>query len=220
MWQAVWQELHERGLQVITVALDSGGAEAAGPWIRRAQPAHPSLIDVRHEVADRYQMVNVPTTVWIDEVGQMVRPNEHGWAGDHFRLMRDPANRAHLVETAKARRDRYVEAVRDWVAHGSASRYALASEEARRRMAAPDDRHAEAAAWFRLGEYVHARGHAADAVAHFKRAHDLWPESWSLRRQAWALGDAERDYGTSFWAEVDALGDRPYYPETEIPAGR
>jgi 2-keto-4-pentenoate hydratase/2-oxohepta-3-ene-1,7-dioic acid hydratase in catechol pathway len=39
-----------QGVEVVTVALDVGGAEAAGPWIDAAEPEHPSLIDAEHRL--------------------------------------------------------------------------------------------------------------------------------------------------------------------------
>ena len=50
----------------------------------------------------------------------------------------------------------------------------------------------------------------------FKRAQELQPESWCFKRQAWALTDAERFYGTSFQKEVKALGGRPYYTPLDL----
>ncbi len=38
MWQELRSELHPQGLEIVTVALDTGGAEAARPWIEAAQP--------------------------------------------------------------------------------------------------------------------------------------------------------------------------------------
>lgn len=196
--------------------MDSGGADAAGEFIRAANPTHPSLIDRQHLVADLYNMVNVPTTVWIDEEGRIVRPNEPGWAGDYFRAMRDLSRQDWIKEQAITARDSYLDAVRDWVKHGAASRHVLSDDERRRRTRLPDADHALAAAWFRLGEYLHEQGHAAAAVPYFKEAQRLRPESWNYKRQAWQLTDAERDYGTSFWAEVEKLGDQRYYPPLEI----
>src|SRR5439155_305536 len=83
VWQALHTELGDENLAVITVALDSGGAPDAGPWIREAKPTHPSLIDVRHVVAELYGWVNVPTVAWIDEDGRLVRPGDPGWAGKY-----------------------------------------------------------------------------------------------------------------------------------------
>ena len=164
-------------------------------------------------------MTNLPTTVWIDEEDRIVRPNDPGFAGDAFRSMRnpDPAAQEQLRAQARARREQYLDAVRDWVAKGPASAYVFSEEDVRRRLAPPNPDHALAAAQFRLAEYLYEQGHAADAVPHFKEAQRLRPESWAYKRQAWQLGDPERDYGTTFWAEVEKLGDRPYYPPLEMP---
>ena len=52
------------------------------PFIKAGKPADPSLIDTRHVVAELYNMVNVPTAVWIDDSGTIVRPNEVAYALD------------------------------------------------------------------------------------------------------------------------------------------
>jgi hypothetical protein len=98
---------------VITVALDSAGPVTAGEWIRAARPTHPALIDVHYEVAARYNMVNVPTAVWIDEQGRIVRPNEVAFADNRW------------IEYTKFDMTRYLAAIRDWVAKGPDSRYVL-----------------------------------------------------------------------------------------------
>ena len=42
MWQELRTELYPQGLEIVTVALDVGGAQAAGPWIDLAKPEHPA----------------------------------------------------------------------------------------------------------------------------------------------------------------------------------
>ena len=61
---------------VLAVALETGGAAAARPWVEAARPTYPCLIDERHLVAELYGMVNVNSAVWIDESGRIVRPTE------------------------------------------------------------------------------------------------------------------------------------------------
>ena len=48
MWQELREELHPKGLEVVTVALDLKGVETAGRWIEAAAPRHPALIDQAH----------------------------------------------------------------------------------------------------------------------------------------------------------------------------
>ena len=58
---------------------------------------------------------------------------------------------------------------------------------------------------FALAEYLYKKGFGAEAIAHFKEAQRLAPDNWNYKRQAWALSDAERDYGTTFMNEVKKL---------------
>jgi tetratricopeptide (TPR) repeat protein len=163
------------------------------------------LIDVEHRVAALYNMVNVPTGVWIDEDGRIVRPPEVAFVDNRW------------IEYTKTDMTRYVAGLRDWVAKGAASPFALAKGELRRRLSLPTAGHALAAANFRLGQYLHARGHWEDAIPYFKQAQALRPESWCYKRQAWALSDAEKYYGTNFKKEVEALAGNPYYAPLDLP---
>ena len=186
------------------MALDSAGAAAAGEFIRAANPTHPSLIDAHYEVARAFNMVNVPTAVWIDEEGRIVRPNEMAFADNRW------------IEYTKFDMTRYLEAVRDWARRGAQSPYALDAQARRKRLALPTAEHALAAATFRLAEHLHETGQPEAAVAFFKRAQALQPESWCFKRQAWALTDAEKYYGTNFQTEVKALAGRPYYTPLDL----
>jgi hypothetical protein len=197
--------------------MDSGGAADAGSWIRKAKPTHPSLIDVRHVVAERYDWVNVPSNAWIDEAGTIVRPNDPGFAGEYFRGMMDPGfDFAAMMEEYGRMRDRYLAAIRDWVTHGAQSRWALAPDEVRARLAGTNPDHARASAWFRLGTWLHEQGRRAAAEEAFASAKALRPESWNYKRQVWHLEEPGKSGGPEFWAEVKALGDRPYYPRREL----
>src|SRR5215211_4964035 len=47
VWQALRTELHPRGLEIVTVALDIDATQAR-PWIEAASADHPALIDSAH----------------------------------------------------------------------------------------------------------------------------------------------------------------------------
>jgi AhpC/TSA family len=217
VWQALHEELAPRNFTVITVAMDAGGAHDVRQWIEAAKPTHPSLIDTRHLVAELYGWVNVPSNAWIDEEGRIVRPNDPGFAGEFFRNMMDADFdfKAMMKEYA-GMRDRYLDAVRDWAANGPASRWVLTPEQVGARVAGPNPEHARAAAYFRLGALLHEQGRAEAAQAAFAQAKKLRPESWNFKRQAWHLEEPGKSGGPEFWAEVKALGDRPYYPRWEL----
>lgn len=220
VWQAMYEELGPKGFVPIAVAFDSAGKAAVEPWIAAAKSTYPSLIDTRHIVAELYDMVNVPTAVWIDERGKIVRPSEPAGSTDAFRSLdrKTFAMPEDAMKEMQAKRQAYQNAIRDWVANGAQSRFALTEAEVLRRMHTPDDTQARAAANFRLGEFLYECGHTDAAQKYFEEAKRLRPESWNYRRQALSLRDPTNPLsasGPEFWAAVDALGDKKYYPPVE-----
>jgi hypothetical protein len=213
---------------VVTVALDTAGAEAAVPWIDQARATHPSLIDAAHLLDELLGIVNVPTGVWIDEQGVIVRPPEPAFPWRPRALPDDvlaqlPAITVdQLDEAARMRIDPegYVAALRDWVAHGSRSRYALSADEvlARSRPRPPEE--SRAAACFELGQYLHRSSHPGDAVRWFREAHGLAPDNWTYKRQAWTFADPLQgptpEYDSDWLSEVRKIGAENYYPAVEL----
>jgi hypothetical protein len=112
----------------------------------------------------------------------------------------------------------YLRAIRDWVEKGEQSPFALSEPQVKERLKAQNPDHAHAAAEFALAEYLYRAGHGTDAVPHYKEAQRLNPDSWNYKRQAWALSDAKRDYGTDFWTEVKKLNGKPYYAPRQLTA--
>ena len=226
MWQELRTELRPKGLEIVTVALDARGIETAGPWIAKAAPEHPSLIDEAHLVDALLGIVNVPSGIWIDEEGVIVRPPEPAHPRRPAYLDREvppdasPAQREgiELVRALHVEAERYVAALRDWVRRGSESPYALSSDEVIRRSRPRPIEEATAAAHFALGQALYARGAQAAAIEHFREAHRLQPTNWTYRRDAWSLAGADREaaYGTSWIEEVKREGVENYYPTLDL----
>jgi hypothetical protein len=197
--------LKDHGLQIVAVAQDSGGEAAAGPCYDAAGATFTTLIDVAHTVTALYGMVNVPTGVWIDEAGRMVRRPEVAWS------------RQMTFGSMTVGDDRYVTALRDWVEHGEASPYVLVTEERERRFAPASEQRRRADGEFQEAVRLHALGDAEGAAAHWKTAQELAPDNWNYHRQAWVFESAE--VRKRKWAEkFAALGDRPYYLPLDLPS--
>ena len=226
MWQELRTELRPQGLEIVTVALDARGIDTAGPWIANAAPEHPSLIDEAHLVDALFGVINVPSGIWIDEEGVIVRPPEPAHPRRPAYLDRavpsgaTPAQREgiELVKALHVEAERYVAALRDWVRHGSASRYALSPDEVVRRSRPRPIGEATAVAHFTLGQALYGRGAQAAAIEHFREAHRLEPTNWTYRRDAWSLAGADREvvYGTSWIEEVKREGVENYYPTLDL----
>ena len=229
MWRDLRDELHNRSFELVTVALETRGWAEARRWIETAEPDHPSLLDSTHELGRLYGVVNVPTGIWIDESGRLVRPPEPAFPGPP--AFRDqpipdtvtPRMREVLAEARKlnVEGERYAAALRDWVANGSTSRFALEPAEVMRRMHQRSPDAARSRARFELARYLHHQGRDDLAVPHFKAAHRLSPANWAQKRQAWSLVDRTQSpnavYDTGWLEDVRAAGPETYYPRLDMP---
>jgi AhpC/TSA family len=204
-WQKLYQDLRAKNFEIVSIAQDTGGVKDAGPWITREKLDYTVLIDDKHLVTQLYNMVNVPTAVWINEKGRIVRPNEVAYVDNRFKAM-------HTIEA-----EPYLEAIRDWAEKGDGSPFVPSEQELKERLKPRSQERALADAEFALAEYLYGKGFGADAIPHFKEAQRLAPDNWNYKRQAWALGDAQRDYGTSFMNEVRKLEGKPYYEPRRLP---
>ena len=200
---------------VVSVAEESRGADHARPWIEQAKSDYWQLIDTEHRLEDLYNLVNVPQAIWIDEEGRIVRPPETAGSTDHFRRM-DLKTRTMSPEDQAARlaaRQAYLDAVRAWVTTGT---HAMPADKARASLPKVTPAMAEARARFRLGVWLRAHGRASEGGRLMEEASRLYPESWSLWRQAADLDEVGKASGPEFWARVQALGDKPYYPPAKL----
>jgi len=212
----------------VTVALDTGGAEAAGPWIDRARATHPSLIDSAHLLDELLGVVNVPSGVWIDELGTIVRPPEPAfpWRPRQpteellAQLPEIAAEQLREAQKIKIDPEAYLDALRDWVQNGERSRYALSPDEVISRSGERDIDGSRAAASFELAQHLQRAGHHRDAARWFREAHRLQPDNWTYKRQAWSLADPLQGptdaYDSDWLTEVRKLGPENYYPPVRL----
>jgi tetratricopeptide (TPR) repeat protein len=205
-----------------------GGLPEAKYFIERAEPEHPSLIDQGHLMDELFGVVNVPTGIWIDEEGTIVRPAEPAFpkklgfripGGDLADL--DPYIAALLEETKKIRRDdRYETALRDWADNGADSEYALSPDEVIERSRPRPREVGEAAAHFELGQHLWLNGKRDDAIRHFREAHRLQPDNWTYKRQAWSfvnpLQAPSEEFEGDWVSDVRKVGAENYYPELDM----
>jgi hypothetical protein len=215
VWQALYDELKDKGFMVVAVAEESRGAEHARQWIEQAKSSYWQLIDADHRLSDLYNLVNVPQAVWIDEDGRIVRPPETAGSTDHFRRM-DLKTRTMSPEDQAERlaaRQAYLDAARAWVNTG---RHALPADETRAALPKVTREIAEAHARFRLGVWLRAHGNTVEGDRQMNTASALHPDSWSMWRQAADLDEVGKASGPDFWKRVQALGDRPYYPPPKL----
>ncbi len=228
MWQQLREELHPQGLEIVTVALDTGGVAAARPFIEAANSTHPSLLDQAHQLDELFGIVNVPSGVWINEEGQIVRPPETAYPRRPSFLDREiPADtppelaaRMRLPKQIRIEAEKYIAALRDWVSKGAASRYALSPDEVIERSRPRPLEEAQAAAHFELGQYLYREDRVEEAIIQFREAHRLQPANWTYKRQAWSLNDPTQGPNSVYegdWAsDVIKIGAENYYEKLDM----
>jgi hypothetical protein len=145
-------------------------------------------------------MINVPTMVWIDEAGRIVRPNDQQFGNDLF------------VEITGRPSAPFLAALRAWVRE---DRGALAPDDVRAQQLLPTREHQLARAEFRLGWHLHRAGKTAAAERHLARAGELAPGDWTIRRAALPIRGIDPMTSDEFLALWQA--GIPGYPTRGFP---
>lgn len=186
-----------QNFEIISAAQDTGGEEAAGTLFDDAGVTHTAIVDIHHTISSLYNFVNVPSAVWIDEEGRIVRYNEGTYAAKH------------KLGTFEFGRDDYLPAVRDWVENGAASKYVQSPGDVGKNIIARNSDAELAEPTFKLGVYYHLQGDEERANAYWEQAQKLNPGSWNFHRQDWSFTPAEAI--RNWQQKVQTLGDKPYY---------
>ncbi len=171
------------GFLPITVALDKN-ADDPRPFVERAKATHPSLVDAEHRIAELFNIVNVPTILWIDEGGVIVRPQDNQFGTNTFTQFHGKASGP------------YLELVRAWVREGKG---ALAPDEVRKYQQLPSAASQLARAERALAWHLHQRGRSEAAERHFTRAGELAPKDWTIRRGSMPIR-GQNPFGPEFFA--------------------
>jgi peroxiredoxin len=191
-WQDLHDELAPAGFGVVAVAIDEG-PEAVRPWAGGLDL--PVLIDRDHVFAERYALTNVPTVIWVDEDGRVVRGNDVAFGSEEFIEF-------HGIDSTGHR-----DALRRWVLDGVGP-----SSDDDPGRAALSDAEQLAHLHYRLALHLWREGREA-AARHFDEASALAPLDFTVRRAQLPLRGRDPFLGDEFlalYAEWEAVG-RPYY---------
>jgi len=195
-WRELQDELGPLGLSIFSVALDNS-PEDARPWIEAGDPSYPVVVDTAHVTAERYGITNVPSTVWVDEAGRVVKPPTISPGDDQFRDFTQ-------VDAAK-----HHDALRRWVRDGvlpDTTATAGTTRTADGQLALAEQR---------LGAFLLGRGDVEAARRHLDRAVELAPWDWTVRRANIALRGDDPFLGEefiAFWQDWDEAGRPGYQP--------
>lgn len=150
-------------------------------------------------------MVNVPTSVLIDENGTVVRFDEGAYS------------RKYELGNLSFGTDAYLPMVKDWLVHGAESQFVREPDQLSLLVARRTDAQARADAAFRLGTYFELTGDRDRAELYWQQAQELNPDSWNYHRQEWSYAPAQA--GAKWFAKFQELDGKPYYEPLALPAG-
>lgn len=206
MWQTLQDELGPHGFTIIAVALDPD-VDAVRQWATVEPLTYPVLIDRDMVVAERYGIVNVPASVWIDEAGHIVRPADVAMGDDRFRAFSRVDSSVHH------------DLLRRWVLHDERD---LDDSAVRAYQEHPTPEVQRARLHRRLGVLLHDRGDTDGARHHLVKAQHLAPHDWTIRRGNLPL-EGEDPFGEAFftfvseWIEAGSPGYRLRTGAEEAP---
>jgi len=195
----LYEEFDPGQLVILAVALDED-VDAVRQWAREEPPVpltYPVLIDRDHLLAELYDIVNVPTTIWIDEEGRIVRPRSIAPADDTFKDFTQIDSSIHN------------DALRAWVRDGVLP---FDDSEVRSRLQAPSADAQQARAERRLGMHLLRSGHRDAGERHLATALGLAPGDWAIHRGSMPVRGKDpfgQDF-MDFYQEWEAAG-RPDY---------
>ena len=173
----MWQHWYEQRAPVdfLAVAADTQGADAARPWVERANATFPVAVDAENKLGALLGYTVVPTGVFVDEQG-IVR---HLQAGDFSardddtiaRVDRFLADNAYVLAELKVQSNNRLEPLEQELVDAKV----------------------------RLASEFLARGQQEEALDALDRALELDAGNYLIRKQRWTIRNPERFQPTIDW---------------------
>lgn len=183
-WQALHDELSPLGFTVVAVAIDQR-ADDVRPFAEGL--TIPVLYDSQHLLPELFAISNVPTVVWIDEDGRIVRPNAEAFGTDLFTEFTGAVSGPHL------------DLVRRWVRNGEIPEQGPGAWEAVGDLSGDE---VLARLHFRIAAETHRRGDPDATRRHVLAAGALAPDDLTVWRAGMPLL-GEDPFGQDFLDRYD-----------------
>jgi len=172
VWQRFVSRHSDKPFQLVSVAVDTQGAEAARPWAERAGVTFPTVVDRDNTLAALYDYKLIPNGIFLDESG-VIRYRKFG--GFNAENADDVAAIQRLIDGEVEQID----------LPPAAAPYLLGESE-----------RARVDEWMRFGAQRCAQGAQADAIAAWTEALHLDPQNLTIRKQIWMATYPEKFHPT------------------------
>lgn len=195
--------MQDKNFEIVAAAQDTAGEAAAGKFYDRAKATFTALYDPQHTVSTLYHMINVPTGVWINEEGRIVRPPEVAYSKEQIVLGQTIGD------------NRYITGLYDWVENGADSAYVVPVDKLAEEFAVEDPKTLLADTHFKLAVHFHQQDNEEAASEHWLAAQRLNPDSWNYHRQQWSFDP--KTATRNWFKKLQALKGKPYYAPLDLP---
>jgi len=169
------------------------------PWYERANATYITLVDENHTLSSLFNLVNVPSAVWIDESGNVRRIDDGTYAT------------VHKMGDLEFGRNDYAPMVADWVSEGETSVHLKPVGSLK--VAKRSDNQIQAEPLFKLGVYFFQQDNEAKANEYWQAAQALNPDSWNYARQDWSFTPEQANENWS--KKFQSLNGGAYYRAIE-----
>ena len=156
---------------MVVIAQDAQGAEVAKPWVEKAKATYRALLDQNNFIGKAYNLKYVPVGILLDEEGKLVR----------------------AVGSVNIDNEEFRSELIEWVTTGAIPKVWIEADK-QSKPRALTAKEQEADARFQLAIVLLANGKKDEAVAELKKAFQLDPENWLIRKQLWAIETPEAFY--------------------------
>ncbi|MEE2754167.1 MAG: hypothetical protein VX910_09305 [Candidatus Latescibacterota bacterium] len=152
------------------IAQDVQGAEAARPWIEKADGTFRSLLDQENQVGKAYGCKYVPVGILLDASGKLARS----------------------VSSVNIEQESFRGEMEEWLTHDRIPSSWVEDESVPVTQMSSSE--AEADVQFQLGVVLLKNEKREEAIMQFRAAMVLAPDNWLIRKQLWALETPEMFY--------------------------
>lgn len=156
---------------MVVIAQDAQGAEVAKPWVEKAGATYRALLDQQNMIGKAYNLKFVPVGILLDEEGKLAR----------------------AVSSVNIDDEKFHAEVTEWATTGAIPKAWIdADKQSQPRALTANEQEADAR--FQLAIVLLSNNKKGDAIAELKKAFQLDPENWLIRKQLWAIETPEAFY--------------------------
>lgn len=207
-WQKFYEKHRARSFEILSVAVDVQGAKVVRPYVEKAGVTFTVAVDESDVLGRAFGLKLTPVSILVDELG-IIRALGNGPKKDFLAqvetvLQETPSEvrtepQAGLSSIAKGELERLiVDSPNDWRARVQVATILLVERDLSSAMqhlvAAVELKPDHADIHFLTGQVFLQQEKRESALASFRRALELDPANWRIRKQIWAIENPDKFY--------------------------